>query len=143
MTEDTLRNALEVLDSGAAMAEWEGASESDRRSRQRVLDRLRKKLESPQGPLKTVKRPKPKKFKYKIGDVTFSPACSRTGEGESQRSKYIVISISWCRPSDIQIIPPVVAAIQRLSSAGTLLYWIGREMPCPIWKRLGPRPCWT
>ena len=50
MTEDTLRNA-------------------DRRSRQRVLDRLRKKLESPQGPLKTVKRPKPKKFKYKIGDV--------------------------------------------------------------------------
>ena len=69
MTEDTLRNALEVLDSGAAMAEWEGASESDRRSRQRVLDRLRKKLESPQGPLKTVKRPKPKKFKYKIGDV--------------------------------------------------------------------------
>ena len=26
MTEDTLRNALEVLDSGAAMAEWEGAS---------------------------------------------------------------------------------------------------------------------
>ena len=69
MTEDTLRNALKVLDSGAAMAEWEGASESDRRSRQRVLDRLRKKLESPQGPLKTVKRPKPKKFKYKIGDV--------------------------------------------------------------------------
>ena len=69
MTEDTLRNALEVLDNGAAMAEWEGASESDRRSRERVLDRLRKKLESPQGPLKTVKRPKPKKFKYKIGDV--------------------------------------------------------------------------
>ena len=69
MTEDTLRNALEVLDNGAAMAEWEGASESDSRSRQRVLDRLRKKLESPQGPLKTVKRPKPKKFKYKIGDV--------------------------------------------------------------------------
>ncbi|MFQ7396579.1 MAG: hypothetical protein ACLRNW_01955 [Neglectibacter sp.] len=69
MTEDTLRNALEVLDSGAAMAEWEGADESDRRSRERVLDRLRKKLESPQGPLKTVKRPKPKKFKYKIGDV--------------------------------------------------------------------------
>ena len=69
MTEDTLRNALKVLDSGAAMAEWEGASESDRRSRERVLDRLRKKLESPQGPLKTVKRPKPKKFKYKIGDV--------------------------------------------------------------------------
>ena len=69
MTEDTLRNALEVLDNGAAMAEWEGASESDRRSRQRVLDRLRKKLESPQGPPKTVKRPKPKKFKYKIGDV--------------------------------------------------------------------------
>ena len=69
MTEDTLRNALEVLDNGAAMAEWEGASESDRRSRQRVLDRLRKKLESPQGPLKIVKRPKPKKFKYKIGDV--------------------------------------------------------------------------
>ena len=33
MTEDTLRNALEVLDSGAAMAEWEGADESDRRSR--------------------------------------------------------------------------------------------------------------
>ena len=32
MTEDTLRNALEVLDSGAAMAEWEGADESDRRS---------------------------------------------------------------------------------------------------------------
>ena len=49
MTEDTLRNALEVLDNGAAMAEWEGASESDRRSRQRVLDRLRKKLESPRG----------------------------------------------------------------------------------------------
>lgn len=69
MTEDTLRNALEVLDNGAAMAEWEGASESDRRSRQRVLDRLRKKLESPQGPLKTVKRPQPKKFKFKIGDV--------------------------------------------------------------------------
>ena len=69
MTEDTLRNALKVLDSGAAMAEWEGASESDRRSRERVLDRLRKKLESPQGPPKTVKRPKPKKFKYKIGDV--------------------------------------------------------------------------
>ena len=69
MTEDTLRNALKVLDSGAAMAEWEGASESDRRSRERVLDRLRKKLESPPGPLKTVKRPKPKKFKYKIGDV--------------------------------------------------------------------------
>ena len=68
MTEDTLRNALKVLDSGAAMAEWEGASESDRR-RERVLDRLRKKLESPQGPPKTVKRPKPKKFKYKIGDV--------------------------------------------------------------------------
>ncbi|MFQ7452017.1 MAG: hypothetical protein ACLRNQ_11935 [Flavonifractor plautii] len=69
MTEDTLRNALEVLDSGAAMAEWEGADESDRRSRERVLDRLRKKLESPQGPLKTVKRPQPKKFKFKIGDV--------------------------------------------------------------------------
>lgn len=69
MTEDTLRNALKVLDSGAAMAEWEGASESDRRSRERVLDRLRKKLESPQGPLKTVKRPQPKKFKFKIGDV--------------------------------------------------------------------------
>ena len=69
MTEDTLRNALKALDSGAAMAEWEGASESDRRSRERVLDRLRKKLESPQGPPKTVKRPKPKKFKYKIGDV--------------------------------------------------------------------------
>lgn len=69
ITEDTLRNALEVLDSGAAMAEWEEFDESDRRSRQRVLDRLRKKLESPQGPLKTVKRPKPKKFKYKVGDV--------------------------------------------------------------------------
>ena len=39
---DRLRNVLEVLDSGAAMAEWEGTSESDRRSRQRVLDRLRK-----------------------------------------------------------------------------------------------------
>ena len=37
--------------------------------RERVLDRLRKKLESPQGPLKTVKRPQPKKFKFKIGDV--------------------------------------------------------------------------
>ena len=49
--------------------EWEGADESDRRSRERVLDRLRKKLESPQGPLKTVKRPQPKKFKFKIGDV--------------------------------------------------------------------------
>ena len=49
MTEDTLRNALEVLDSGAAMAEWEGADESDRRSRERVLDRLRKKLGIPRG----------------------------------------------------------------------------------------------
>ena len=68
MTEDTLRNALEVLDNGAAMAEWEGASESDRRSRQRVLDRLRKKLESPAGPLKTVKRPEPQTFKDKNGD---------------------------------------------------------------------------
>ena len=142
MTEDTLRNALEVLDNGAAMAEWEGASESDRRSRQRVLDRLRKKLESPQGPLKTVKRPKPKKFKYKIGDVISVQLVPELVKGKPE-IEYIVISISWCRPSDIQIIPPVVAAIQRLSSAGTLLYWIGREMPCPIWKRLGPRPCWT
>ena len=32
MTEDTLRNALKVLDSGAAMAEWEGASESEPRA---------------------------------------------------------------------------------------------------------------
>ena len=61
MTEDTLRNALEVLDSGAAMAEWEGADESDRRSRERVLDRLARSWNPPQGPPKTVKRPKPKK----------------------------------------------------------------------------------
>ena len=97
MTEDTLRNALEVLDSGAAMAEWEGACESDRRSRQRVLDRLRKKLESPQGPLKTVKRPKPKKFKYKIGDVIavrFVPELVvGTPELEVYCNKYFMVQV--------------------------------------------------
>ena len=97
MTEDTLRNALEVLDSGAAMAEWEGASESDRRSRQRVLDRLRKKLESPQGPPKTVKRPKPKKFKFRIGDVIsicFMPCfADRNPEFEMYRNKYFMVQV--------------------------------------------------
>ena len=97
MTEDTLRNALEVLDNGAAMAEWEGASESDRRSRQRVLDRLRKKLESPQGPLKTVKRPKPKKFKFRIGDVIsicFMPCfADRNPEFEMYRNKYFMVQV--------------------------------------------------
>ena len=97
MTEDTLRNALEVLDSGAAMAEWEGADESDRRSRQRVLDRLRKKLESPQGPLKTVKRPKPKKFKYKIGDVIavrFVPELAEQNPDiESYCNKYFMVQV--------------------------------------------------
>ena len=97
MTEDTLRNALEVLDSGAAMAEWEGASESDRRSRQRVLDRLRKKLESPQGPPKTVKRPKPKKFKFRIGDVIsicFMPCfAERNPEFEMYRNKYFMVQV--------------------------------------------------
>lgn len=97
MTEDTLRNALEVLDSGAAMAEWEGACESDRRSRQRVLDRLRKKLVSPQGPLKTVKRPKPKKFKYKIGDVIavrFVPELAeRNPDIESYCNKYFMVQV--------------------------------------------------
>ena len=97
MTEDTLRNALEVLDSGAAMAEWEGASESDRRSRQRVLDRLRKKLESPQGPPKTVKRPKPKKFKFRIGDVIsicFMPCfADRNPEFEMYRNEYFMVQV--------------------------------------------------
>ena len=97
MTEDTLRNALEVLDSGAAMAEWEGADESGRRSRQRVLDRLRKKLESPQGPLKTVKRPKPKKFKYKIGDVIavrFVPELAEQNPDiESYCNKYFMVQV--------------------------------------------------
>ena len=97
MTEDTLRNALEVLDSGAAMAEWEGASGSDRRSRQRVLDRLRKKLESPQGPPKTVKRPKPKKFKFRIGDVIsicFMPCfADRNPEFEMYRNKYFMVQV--------------------------------------------------
>ena len=97
MTEDTLRNVLEVLDSGAAMAEWEGTSESDRRSRQRVLDRLRKKLESPQGPLKTVKRPKPKKFKYKIGDVIavrFVPELAEQNPDiESYCNKYFMVQV--------------------------------------------------
>ena len=97
MTEDTLRNALEVLDNGAAMAEWEGASESDRRSRQRVLDRLRKKLESPQGPPKTVKRPKPKKFKFRIGDVIsicFMPCfADRNPEFEMYRNKYFMVQV--------------------------------------------------
>ena len=97
MTEDTLRNALEVLDSGAAMAEWEGADESDRRSRQRVLDRLRKKLESPQGPPKTVKRPKPKKFKFRIGDVIsicFMPCfADRNPEFEMYRNKYFMVQV--------------------------------------------------
>ena len=97
MTEDTLRNALKVLDSGAAMAEWEGASESDRRSRQRVLDRLRKKLESPQGPPKTVKRPKPKKFKFRIGDVIsicFMPCfADRNPEFEMYRNKYFMVQV--------------------------------------------------
>ena len=97
MTEDTLHNALEVLDSGAAMAEWEGADESDRRSRQRVLDRLRKKLESPQGPLKTVKRPKPKKFKYKIGDVIavrFVPELAEQNPDiESYCNKYFMVQV--------------------------------------------------
>ena len=97
MTEDTLRNALEVLDSGAAMAEWEGASGSDRRSRQRVLDRLRKKLESPQGPPKTVKRPKPKKFKFRIGDVIsicFRPCfADRNPEFEMYRNKYFMVQV--------------------------------------------------
>lgn len=97
MTEDTLRNALEVLDSGAAMAEWEGADESDRRSRERVLDRLRKKLESPQGPPKTVKRPKPKKFKFRIGDVIsicFMPCfADRNPEFEMYRNKYFMVQV--------------------------------------------------
>ncbi len=97
MTEDTLRNALEVLDNGAAMAEWEGASESDRRSRQRVLDRLRKKLEPPQGPPKTVKRPKPKKFKFRIGDVIsicFMPCfADRNPEFEMYRNKYFMVQV--------------------------------------------------
>ena len=97
MTEDTLRNALEVLDNGAAMAEWEGASESDRRSRQRVLDRLGKKLESPQGPPKTVKRPKPKKFKFRIGDVIsicFMPCfADRNPEFEMYRNKYFMVQV--------------------------------------------------
>ena len=97
MTEDTLRNALEVLDNGAAMAEWEGASESDRRSRQRVLDRLRKKPESPQGPPKTVKRPKPKKFKFRIGDVIsicFMPCfADRNPEFEMYRNKYFMVQV--------------------------------------------------
>ena len=97
MTEDTLRNALEVLDNGAAMAEWEGASESDRRSRQRVLDRLRKKRESPQGPPKTVKRPKPKKFKFRIGDVIsicFMPCfADRNPEFEMYRNKYFMVQV--------------------------------------------------
>ena len=97
MTEDTLRNALEVLDNGAAMAEWEGASESDRRSRQRVLDRLRKKLESPQGAPKTVKRPKPKKFKFRIGDVIsicFMPCfADRNPEFEMYRNKYFMVQV--------------------------------------------------
>ena len=97
MTEDTLRNALEVLDNGAAMAEWEGASESDRRSRQRVLDRLRKKLESPQGTPKTVKRPKPKKFKFRIGDVIsicFMPCfADRNPEFEMYRNKYFMLQV--------------------------------------------------
>ncbi len=97
MTEDTLRNALEVLDNGAAMAEWEGASESDRRSRQRVLDRLGKKLGSPQGPPKTVKRPKPKKFKFRIGDVIsicFMPCfADRNPEFEMYRNKYFMVQV--------------------------------------------------
>ena len=93
MTEDTLRNALEVLDNGAAMAEWEGASESDRRSRQRVLDRLRKKLESPQGPLKTVKRPKPKKFKYKIGDVISVQLVPELVKGKPEIEIYCTTSL--------------------------------------------------
>ena len=61
MTEDTLRNALKVLDSGAAMAEWEGASESDRRSRQRVLDRLRKEAGIPPGAAQNSKASQTKK----------------------------------------------------------------------------------
>ena len=130
MTEDTLHNALEVLDSGAAMAEWEGADESDRRSRQRVLDRLRKKLESPQGPLKTVKRPKPKKFKYKIGDVIAVRFVPELVEGKPElevyRNKYFIVQ--------------VVGYINKQTSCGryptfeqcgalVVLDWIGDAMP--------------
>lgn len=130
MTEDTLHNALEVLDSGAAMAEWEGADESDRRSRQRVLDRLRKKLESPQGPLKTVKRPKPKKFRYKIGDVIAVQFVPELVEGKPElkvyRNKYFIVQ--------------VVGYINKQTSCGryptfeqcgalVVLDWIGDAMP--------------
>ena len=96
MTEDTLRNALEVLDNGAAMAEWEGASESDRRSRQRVLDRLRKKLESP-GAAQNSKASQTKKFKFRIGDVIsicFMPCfADRNPEFEMYRNKYFMVQV--------------------------------------------------
>ena len=69
MTEDTLRNALEVLDNGRR---WRNGKEPA--SRTAAVGNVcwtgcARSWNTPQGPLKTVKRPKPKKFKYKIGDV--------------------------------------------------------------------------
>ena len=130
MTEDTLRNALEVLDSGAAMAEWEGACESDRRSRQRVLDRLRKKLESPQGPRKTVKRPKPKKFKYKIGDVIavrFVPELAEQNPDiESYCNKYFMVQVVGYTdyPTSLSRHPLI-----EQCGAVVALDWMGESIP--------------
>ena len=130
MTEDTLRNALKVLDSGAAMAEWEGASESDRRSRERVLDRLRKKLESPQGPLKTVKRPQPKKFKFKIGDVIsvrlVPELTARNPDIEAYCNKYFMVQVVGYTDN-----PTSCGRHPMIEQCGGLiaLDWMGDVMP--------------
>ena len=54
-------------------------------------------MKPPQGPLKTVKRPKPKKFKYKIGDVIavrFVPELAEQNPDiESYCNKYFMVQV--------------------------------------------------
>lgn len=63
-----------------------------------MLDRLRKKLGSPQGPLKAVKRPEPKKFRYKVGDTItarFVPELTEQDpDTESYCSKYLMVQVT-------------------------------------------------
>ena len=97
MTEDTLRNALEVLDNGAAMAGMGRSQRVGPPQSATCAGSAAQEAGIPQGPPKTVKRTQTKKFKFRIGDVIsicFMPCfADRNPEFEMYRNKYFMVQV--------------------------------------------------
>lgn len=66
---ETLKKALEVIDSGSDLARWKAGSPADYGRRRMALEKLRRQLILPQPPAKKIRRQVPAECDWQVGEL--------------------------------------------------------------------------